>query len=83
MISGEWQKVMQKVVRWPSGVCGASITIQMKCMEYEVGECFFWYRLTQNVPDKIQRALKQLCVCMCVRACVTVADNGSCVVVGI
>jgi len=22
MISGEWQKVMQKAVRWPCGVCG-------------------------------------------------------------
>jgi len=22
MISGEWHKVMQKVVRWPCGVCG-------------------------------------------------------------
>jgi len=21
MISGEWQKVMQKAVRWPCGVC--------------------------------------------------------------
>jgi len=31
-----------------------------------VGECFFWYRLTQVVPDKIQRVVKQLCVCECV-----------------
>jgi len=31
-----------------------------------VGECFFWYRLTRVVPDKIQRAVKQLCVCVCV-----------------
>jgi len=22
LISGEWQKVMQKAVRWPCGVCG-------------------------------------------------------------
>jgi len=22
MISGEWQKVTQKAVRWPRGVCG-------------------------------------------------------------
>jgi len=22
------------------------------------GECFFWYRLTQVVPDKVQRAVK-------------------------
>jgi len=31
-----------------------------------VGECFFWYRLTRVVPDKFQRAVKQLCVCVCV-----------------
>jgi len=29
-----------------------------------VGECFFWYRLTQVVPDKIHRAVKWLCVCV-------------------
>ena len=27
-----------------------------------VGECFFWYRLTRVVPDKIHRAVKRLCV---------------------
>jgi len=32
-----------------------------------VGECFFWYRLTRAVPDKIHRALKRLCVCVCKR----------------
>jgi len=25
MISGEWQKVMQKTVRWPCGVCGRGV----------------------------------------------------------
>jgi len=25
MISGEWQKVTQKTVRWPCGVCGISV----------------------------------------------------------
>ena len=28
-----------------------------------MGECFFWYRLTQVVPDKFHRAVKRLCVC--------------------
>jgi len=27
-----------------------------------VSECFFWYQLIAVVPDKIQRALKRLCV---------------------
>ena len=31
-----------------------------------MGECFFWYRLTRVVPDKIQRAVKRLCVYVCV-----------------
>jgi len=25
MISGEWQKIMQKAVRWPCGVCGRGV----------------------------------------------------------
>jgi len=25
MISGEWQKVMQKAVRWPCGVCDRGV----------------------------------------------------------
>ena len=25
---------------------------------------FFWYWLTQVVPNKVQRAVKQLCVCV-------------------
>jgi len=29
-----------------------------------VGECFFWYQLTQAVPDKIHRGIKRLCVCV-------------------
>jgi len=31
-----------------------------------VGECFFWYRLTRVFPDKFHRAVKRLCVCVCV-----------------
>ena len=31
-----------------------------------MGECFFWYRLTRVVPDKFHRAVKWLCVCVCV-----------------
>ena len=32
-----------------------------------VGECFFWYRLTRVFPDKFHRAVKRLCVCVCLR----------------
>jgi len=30
-----------------------------------VSECFFWYRLTRVVPDKIHRDVKWLCVYVC------------------
>jgi len=29
-----------------------------------VGKCFFWYRLTQVVPDKIQSRKTVVCVCV-------------------
>ena len=32
--------------------------------ECEIGECFFWYWLTRVFPNKINRALKRLCVCV-------------------
>jgi len=37
-----------------------------------VGECLFWYWLTQVVPDKIQTVVKW-CVCVCVCVYVEVA----------
>jgi len=35
MISGEWQKVTQKAVRWPSGVCG-------RCVSSNSIQCTSW-----------------------------------------
>ena len=32
----------------------------------KTAKCTFWYRLTWIVPDKVQRAVKWLCVCVCV-----------------
>jgi len=29
MISGEWQKVMQKIVTWPCGVCGRGYYVHL------------------------------------------------------
>jgi len=29
----------------------------------KMAKCAFWYQLTQVVPDKVQRAVKWLCVC--------------------
>jgi len=42
MISGEWQKVMQKAVRWPCGVCGGGIgnnSIQCSCQKWVHRKC--------------------------------------------
>jgi len=30
------------------------------------GWMFFWYRLTRVFPDKFHRAVKRLCVCVCI-----------------
>jgi len=40
-----------------------------------VDECFFWYRLTRVVLDKIHRALQWLCVHACMRACMCMCMN--------
>jgi len=38
MISGEWQKLTQKAVRWPCGVSGRGIgNNSMQCTMSEVG----------------------------------------------
>jgi len=34
MISGEWPKVTQKAVRWPSGVCGRGAAIANNSIQY-------------------------------------------------
>ena len=36
----------------------------------KMAKCIFWYQLTRVVPDKVQRAVKWLCVCVWVCACV-------------
>jgi len=36
MISGEWQKVMQKAARWPCGVCGRGVGCNsIQCTSYQ------------------------------------------------
>ena len=43
-----------------------------------VGECFFWYRLTRVFPDKFHRAVKRLCVCVCLLKVVGKTLSGYC-----
>ena len=42
-----------------------------------MGEYFFWYRLTQVVPDKIHRAIKRLCVCGAIDPTASTAAHSS------
>jgi len=36
-----------------------------------VGECFFWYWLTPVVLERVERAVKRLCVFVCAVSCST------------
>jgi len=40
-----------------------------------MAKCTFWYQLTRVVLDKVQRAVKWLCMCACVCVCVCVCLN--------
>jgi len=43
IISGEWQKVMQKAVRWPCGVCGCGVgNNSIQCTSCQ--KLVTWYR---------------------------------------
>jgi len=45
MISGEWQKVMHKAVRWPCGVCGKGVgNNSIQCTG-----CQKWVHTTQEM----------------------------------
>jgi len=68
MISGKWQKVMQKAVRWPCGVCGRGVGkgVRRKCSGikgsmYKVMRTFVctgcikssnWYRMHKSIGVK-------------------------------
>ena len=49
------------------GVSACVIFILLQKM-HKMAKCTFWCRLTRVVPDKVQRAVKWLCVCVCVCA---------------
>jgi len=50
-------------------ILGASACIMFILLRkiQKMAKCTFWYRLTRDiVPDKVQKAVKLLCVCVCV-----------------
>jgi len=68
MISGEWQKVMQKAVRWPCGVCGRGVdnnSIQCTSCQKSV------HRKSSGIVYKVMKTF----VC---RRCVNPATDTGC-----
>jgi len=52
-------------------VCAsASVIFILQQKIQKMAKCTFCYQLTRIVPDKVERAVKWLCVCLCARACV-------------
>jgi len=58
-----WQSI------WIVGVSACVIFILHQKIQ-KMAKSTFWYQLTQVVLDKVQRAVKCLCVCVCARTCV-------------
>jgi len=63
--------------RFAYGLAEATATHYVLLQWVQTGFTFlvlpFWYRLTQVVPDKIQKSRKTIvCVCVCVSVCVCV-----------
>jgi len=55
MISGKWQKVMQKAVRWPCGVCGRGVgnnSIQCTSCQKQV------HRKCSGIKGSIHKVIK-------------------------
>jgi len=70
MISGEWQKVMQKAVRWPYGVCGRDVgNTSIQCTS-----CQEWiHRKYSGIKGSMYKVMKTF-VC---RGCMnTVTSTG-------
>jgi len=53
----EWQSIR-------IGVSACVIFILHQKIQ-KMAKCTFWYQLTWVVPDKVQSAVKWLCVCVC------------------
>ena len=60
MISGEWQQVMQKAVRWPCGVCGRGIgNKSIQCTSFQK-----WVHTNCGIKGSMCKVMKTF-VCRC------------------
>jgi len=76
MISGEWQKVMQKALRWPCGVCGGGVG--NNSIQYT--SCQKWvHRKCSGIEDSMYKVMKTF-VC---RGCVNPVTGTGCTCVDI
>ena len=57
-----WQSI------WTVGAYACVIFILLQKMQ-KMAKCTFWYRLTRVIPDKVQRAVKWLYVCVYASIC--------------
>jgi len=76
MISGEWQKVMQKAVRWPCGVCDSGVgSNSMQCTS-----CQKWVHKKCNaINGRMSKVMKSF-IC---RDCVNPLTSTGCTSVDI
>ena len=76
MIGGEWQKVMQKAVRWPCGVCGRGVgNNSIQCTS-----CQKWlYRKCSGIKGSMYKVMKTF-IC---RGCVIPVIGTGCTSVDI
>jgi len=61
MISGEWQNVIQKAVRWPWGVCGRGVgNNSIQCTSDQK-----WvHRKCSGIKDSMYKVIKTLNFCL-------------------
>jgi len=76
MISEEWQKVMQKAVRWPCGVCGRGVgNNSIQCTS-----CKKWvHRICSGIKGRMYKVMKSF-IC---RGCVNPIIGTGCTIVDI
>ena len=69
LISGEWQKVTQKAVRWPCGVCGRGV----RNNSIQCASCQKWvHRKCSGIKGNIYKVMTFIC-----RGClIPVASTG-------
>ena len=76
MVSGEWQKIMQKALRWPCCACGRGNGNSIQC-----NSCQKWvHRICGGINGSMYKVMKSLNVC---RGCMNPVTGTGCTSVDI